>query len=130
MKTYTITARIVGSKYIGEVEAASPQEALDKATDLPGFGASLCHQCCSECEDPEIDGFTAEHRLKDGTYETGHEHGFDESRADEARAALLEIVKTCGPNAGTVETMTLKTLKQRLRHIRELAVDVIGELPK
>lgn len=47
-----IHGTVVGSKYLGEVDADRPEEAIQKAWSLAHV--SLCHQCASECEDPEI----------------------------------------------------------------------------
>lgn len=60
MKTYSIYAKVVGSKYIGEVEAESEEEAIKKAYKHPNAHVSLCHQCSHHCEDVEIDELTAE----------------------------------------------------------------------
>lgn len=51
---------VVGSKYLGEVEADSEEEAEERALELESASVSLCHQCASECEDPQIDKITAE----------------------------------------------------------------------
>jgi len=48
------TGAVAGSKYLGEVEAATEEEAREKAWGLDSAGVSLCHQCSSECEDPEV----------------------------------------------------------------------------
>lgn len=55
---YHVYAKVVGTKYIGDYEADSEEQAEEMA----GKDAyvSLCHQCSSECESPEIDGFVIE----------------------------------------------------------------------
>ena len=45
---------VAGGKYLGEVEAETKEEALKAAWNLDSLGVSLCHQCASECEDPEV----------------------------------------------------------------------------
>lgn len=60
IKTYSIYAKVVGSKYIGEVEAESEDQAIEKAEEHPNAYISLCHQCSHHCEDAEIEEFTAE----------------------------------------------------------------------
>lgn len=48
-----MTAKVVGSKYLGEFEANSPEEAIEKALHSDKAWISLCCHCTSECEDPE-----------------------------------------------------------------------------
>jgi hypothetical protein len=48
----------VGSKYLGEVEADTMEEAIEKGGRRAHV--SLCHQCSHECEDPEIQEVFAE----------------------------------------------------------------------
>jgi hypothetical protein len=57
--TWRVSASVRGSKYCGEVEAKTREEALDLAWEMDS-GISLCHQCASECEDAEIDEFFVE----------------------------------------------------------------------
>lgn len=50
---YSCYGVVTGTKYLGEVEADSPEEAKEKMfakVDRP----CLCHQCTRECEDAEI----------------------------------------------------------------------------
>jgi len=54
-KTYSVSASVRGSKYIGEFEASSKEEAMEIALKSDEMYISLCHQCSSECEDAEID---------------------------------------------------------------------------
>jgi hypothetical protein len=52
--TYSINAKVTGSKWLGYYKAESEKAAIEAAMEElsePVF----CHQCCSECEDPEID---------------------------------------------------------------------------
>jgi hypothetical protein len=52
MPQYRVTASVVGSKYIGDFEAATPDEA--EALAWKEADVSLCHQCADECSDPSI----------------------------------------------------------------------------
>ncbi len=60
MATYHCYGAVVGTKYLGEVEAKSEEEAIEKAFELDTCFVSLCHQCSSETEDPEIQEITVE----------------------------------------------------------------------
>ena len=57
---YQIYGKVVGSKYIGEVEASSEEEAIEKGWELDEACVTLCCQCSKECEDPEISDLIAE----------------------------------------------------------------------
>ena len=57
-KTYSVTAAVVGSKWVGDYEAETGEEAIQKAYEHAHV--SLCHECASECEDPSIEHMTAE----------------------------------------------------------------------
>lgn len=51
---WRVYATIVGSKYVGDVEAATKEEAIElgeRMADTP----SLCHQCSAEIENAEVD---------------------------------------------------------------------------
>jgi hypothetical protein len=52
MAKYRVCGVVAGSKYLGEVEAATEEEAKEKG--LKRAYVSLCHQCSGECSDPEI----------------------------------------------------------------------------
>lgn len=58
MKKYNVYAIVTGSKYLGQVEADSPEEAEEKGYGLPTASIGFCHQCDSECEDPTITEIT------------------------------------------------------------------------
>ena len=60
MPKYRICGTVVGSKFIGEVTAASAKEAMDKANELPGVWVNLCPHCSKEIENPEVTEFDAE----------------------------------------------------------------------
>lgn len=53
MPKFRVSATVTGSKYIGEFEAATAEEAERMAYGSAEASVSLCHQCASECEDPE-----------------------------------------------------------------------------
>lgn len=60
MPKYRCSASVVGSKYLGEVEADSLEEAREKAEKLGTVFVSLCHQCSSEVQDPQIEDINVE----------------------------------------------------------------------
>jgi hypothetical protein len=51
---YYVYGLVSGSKYLGEVEADSEDEARDKAEHLDTAHVSLCHQCADEVDNAEI----------------------------------------------------------------------------
>lgn len=53
-----LSGTVIGRKYLGEVEADTMEEAIEKGWKL--CHVSLCHQCSDECEDAEIDEVFAE----------------------------------------------------------------------
>lgn len=57
---YALYGKVVGSKYLGEVEADSVEEAIEKGYALDTCHVSVCHQCSHDIEDPVIDDITAE----------------------------------------------------------------------
>ena len=60
MPKYRLYAKVVASKYLGEVEAASEQEAIEKGYQFDACEISVCHQCAENIEDPEVDDISAE----------------------------------------------------------------------
>jgi hypothetical protein len=60
MPKFNVYATVTGSKYIGEFEAETKEDAIDQAELSGGAYVSLCHQCSAECEDPEAHNFVAE----------------------------------------------------------------------
>lgn len=54
MKKWQAYGVISGTKYLGEVEAETEEEAKEKAFALDAAWVSLCYQCSSQCSDPEI----------------------------------------------------------------------------
>lgn len=52
---YQCYGQVVGSKYLGEVEAENEKQALELAADLESAQfVSICHQCSDSIEDAEI----------------------------------------------------------------------------
>lgn len=60
MPKYNVTGTVTGAKYLGVFEADSPEAAVEKALESNAARVTLCHQCCVECEDPEIQEGEAE----------------------------------------------------------------------
>lgn len=58
MAKYSVYGKVVATKFIGEFEAESKEEAIKMAEDEAYV--SICHQCSSEVEDPEVDELFAE----------------------------------------------------------------------
>lgn len=54
MPIYRAVGSVGGSKYLGEFEAATKEEAEAMAWDSEEASVSLCHQCSDECSDGEI----------------------------------------------------------------------------
>lgn len=53
MPKFQAYGKVVGTKYLGEYEAPTEEAAREMA--WRDAHSSMCHQCSSECEDPEID---------------------------------------------------------------------------
>ena len=53
MPRYHVYAKVTGSKYLGEFEADSPEQAMEKADASTAARVSFCHQCSIQCENPE-----------------------------------------------------------------------------
>lgn len=54
MPKYRAYAVVHSSKYLGEFEAASREEAEQMAWESDEAYVSLCHQCAREINDPDI----------------------------------------------------------------------------
>jgi hypothetical protein len=54
MPLYRVVGTVTASKYLGEFEADSEEEAIEMALNSEEAYVSMCHQCSSNCEDPEI----------------------------------------------------------------------------
>lgn len=59
MKNYNVYAKVVGSKWIGVIEAENEEEAIQIGVHHENCYVSLCHQCASECDDLEVTGVFA-----------------------------------------------------------------------
>lgn len=55
MPKYRVSAKVIGSKFIGVFEAKSKKEAEKMVNESDEIWVKLCHQCSDECEDPQID---------------------------------------------------------------------------
>jgi hypothetical protein len=55
MPIYRIVGAVYGSKYLGDFEASSREEAEEMALNSDAASVNLCHHCSSECEDPQIE---------------------------------------------------------------------------
>lgn len=53
MAKFDVWAKVSGTKYLGQFEAATKEAAEELALESDAAGVSLCHQCSPECEDPE-----------------------------------------------------------------------------
>ena len=60
MAKYRIYGTVTGSKYIGEVEADSKEEAEEKAWEKLDTSICLCWECSREIKDPEVTEVVAE----------------------------------------------------------------------
>ena len=58
MPKYSIHGSVVASTYVGEYEAESKEKAIEMA--WKDASVSVCHQCSSRVEEPEIDELYAE----------------------------------------------------------------------
>ncbi len=54
MPKYRVTGVVIGSKYLGEFEAATEDDAIELALETLGV-CMLCNYCTRECEDPSIE---------------------------------------------------------------------------
>lgn len=50
---YHLHAPIMAGKWLGVFEADTPEQAIEQAMAV--VDVSVCHQCCNQVEDPEID---------------------------------------------------------------------------
>lgn len=54
MPLYRVSGTVTASKYLGEFEADSPEDAVEKALESEEAHVSVCHQCAHDVSDPEI----------------------------------------------------------------------------
>jgi hypothetical protein len=59
LKKWACYGVVTGGKYLGEFEAATEAEAVEMAELSDAASPTLCHQCASECEDPQVSEVTA-----------------------------------------------------------------------
>lgn len=59
MKKYDVYAKVCGSKYFGEYEAESPEEAIEMAEEEEGCNISLCLSCADQVELGDLYDFEA-----------------------------------------------------------------------
>ena len=57
MAKWHVYGKIEGSIYLGEVEAATRELAMEKAVENAYVG--FCHHCSHMCEDPEVEATEA-----------------------------------------------------------------------
>lgn len=60
MPLYRVYGHVIGSKYLGEVEAADASAAAEKGIELEEAYVSLCHQCADQCEDAHVENVSVE----------------------------------------------------------------------
>jgi hypothetical protein len=60
MPKFSVYATVTGSKYLGDFEADTKEAAIEQAEASGAAWVSLCHQCDSECEDPQAHDLIAE----------------------------------------------------------------------
>lgn len=54
LKRYHVYGSVVGNKYLGTVEAKSPEDAKTLGWEMDSLAICLCHSCSHHCEDPEV----------------------------------------------------------------------------
>lgn len=60
LKTWNVYGVVTGSKYLGEYQAETKEEAEDMALRDNGGGVSLCHRCSTHIDDPAVESAEAE----------------------------------------------------------------------
>jgi hypothetical protein len=60
MAKWRLYAAVHGGKHLGEVEAATAEEAIEKGYELDTCYVSLCHQCSRQCDGAEIGDISAD----------------------------------------------------------------------
>lgn len=60
MQKYRVVGKVYASKYLGEFEANSPEEAVELALASDAASVCLCHQCSDQAEDAQIEDGIAE----------------------------------------------------------------------
>ena len=75
-KKWSVSASVVGTKWIGDYDAETGEEAIKMAYN--DAHVSLCHACASECEDPAVEHLTA---VRGDVVVTDEETWQDQARA-------------------------------------------------
>lgn len=104
MPRYSVTGAVHASTYIGEYDANTPYEAIDRA--YRDAGVRLCHECSRDVSDPEVCELTAEDlETGDSTSEaTTNDQIVEQAREIERlRAALVHIAETCVQDPDTAQ---------------------------
>ena len=52
---WSVVGSVTASKYLGEFEADTKEEAEQMAIESEAAAVSICNHCNSECEDPSIE---------------------------------------------------------------------------
>lgn len=60
MPKFRVVGKVSASKYLGEFEAETEEEAIELALNSDEACICLCHQCSPEAENPEIHDAEAE----------------------------------------------------------------------
>jgi hypothetical protein len=53
MAKWSVWAKVTGTKYLGDFEAATKEDAEAMALNSDAASVNLCHYCTPNCEDPE-----------------------------------------------------------------------------
>jgi hypothetical protein len=104
MKKWRVGGGVSASTYVGEFEAATWQEAIEKAYKVAGV--SVCHECAEHISDPEIDHLWAEdEETGDCTSEPTLSDQVSEQRQEieRYRRALAHIADTCIQDPDTAQ---------------------------
>jgi len=104
MPRYSVTGAVHASTYIGEYDANTPEEAIERA--YRDAGVSLCHECAREVSDPEVCELVAEDvETGDATSEATTNDQIVEQAAEikRLRRALTHIAETCVQDPDTAQ---------------------------
>ena len=96
MPRYSVTGAVHASTYIGEYDANTPEEAIERA--YRDAGVSLCHECARDVSDPEVCELTAEDvETGDATSEATTNDQIVEQAAEikRLRGALYTVMGAC-----------------------------------
>lgn len=55
MPKYRVNGKVYAGKYIGDFEAESVEDAIQKAYESGKCFVCLCHQCADEAENAEVE---------------------------------------------------------------------------